>query len=116
MNEEAQKQFKAIIEQMALVYKHDSRPWMIGYSGGKDSTLLCQLTFEMLESLAPEAVSYTHLDVYKRQVQDLYHAYAGNIKHLKNLYSSVKHSIYSWNGTYGTDLICIDDSLSLIHI
>ena len=50
MNEEAQKQFKAIIEQMALVYKHDSRPWMIGYSGGKDSTLLCQLTFEMLES------------------------------------------------------------------
>ena len=51
MNEEAQKQFKAIIEQMALVYKHDSRPWMIGYSGGKDSTLLCQLTFEMLESL-----------------------------------------------------------------
>ena len=54
MNEEAQKQFKAIIEQMALVYKHDSRPWMIGYSGGKDSTLLCQLTFEMLESLAPE--------------------------------------------------------------
>lgn len=27
---------------------------MIGYSGGKDSTLLCQLTFEMLESLAPE--------------------------------------------------------------
>src|SRR5699024_12864055 len=54
MNEEAQKQFKAIIEQMALVYKHDSRPWMIGYSGGKDSTLLCQLTFEMIESLAPE--------------------------------------------------------------
>src|SRR5699024_11318514 len=54
MNEEAQKQFKAIIEQMALVYKHDSRPWVIGYSGGKDSTLLCQLTFEMLESLAPE--------------------------------------------------------------
>ena len=33
MNEEAQKQFKAIIEQMALDYKHDSRPWMIGYSG-----------------------------------------------------------------------------------
>ena len=48
--------------------------------------------------------------LYLPFVQDLYHAYAGNIKHLKNLYSSVKHSIYSWNGDYGTDLICIDDS------
>lgn len=48
--------------------------------------------------------------LYLSFVQDLYHAYAGNIKHLKNLYNSVKHSIYSWNGTYGTDLICIDDS------
>lgn len=48
--------------------------------------------------------------LYLSFVQDLYHAYAGNIKHLKNLHSSVKHSIYSWNGTYGTDLICIDDS------
>lgn len=54
MNQEAKRQFEDIIEQMALVYKHDSRPWMIGYSGGKDSTLLCQLTFEMIESLAPE--------------------------------------------------------------
>lgn len=53
MNDESRKQFDAIIEQMALVYKHDSRPWMIGYSGGKDSTLLCQLVFEMLESLSP---------------------------------------------------------------
>ena len=48
--------------------------------------------------------------LYLSFVQDLYHAYSGNIKHLKNLYSSVKHSIYSWNGSYGTDLICIDDS------
>src|SRR5699024_5355555 len=54
MNQEAKRQFEDIIEQMALVYKHDSRPWMIGYSGGKDSTLLCQLTFEMIESLPPE--------------------------------------------------------------
>ena len=53
MNDESRKQFKAIIEQMRFVYKHDSRPWMIGYSGGKDSTLLCQLVFETLESLPP---------------------------------------------------------------
>ena len=51
MNQETIKLFDNIIEQMALVYKHDSRPWMIGFSGGKDSTLLCQLVFEMLEEL-----------------------------------------------------------------
>ncbi len=30
-----------------------SDPWIIGYSGGKDSTLLVQLVFEMLLDLAP---------------------------------------------------------------
>lgn len=47
-------EFKAIIEEMRLVYKHDQRPWMLGYSGGKDSTLLCQLVFEMLRTLPEE--------------------------------------------------------------
>jgi len=28
-------------------------PWIIGYSGGKDSTLLCQLVVEMLLEIAP---------------------------------------------------------------
>jgi len=36
---------------MMLVYQHDRRPWMIGYSGGKDSTLLCCLVMEMLQRL-----------------------------------------------------------------
>lgn len=48
--------------------------------------------------------------LYLSFVRDLYYSYAGNIKNLKNLYKSVKNSIYSWNGIYGTDLICIDDS------
>jgi len=30
-----------------------SYPWIIGYSGGKDSTLLAQLVFELLMALAP---------------------------------------------------------------
>jgi len=47
-------EFNNIIEEMKLVYKHDQRPWMIGFSGGKDSTLLCQLVFEMLRALQPE--------------------------------------------------------------
>lgn len=43
--------FEDIIEEMATVYQHDKRPWMIGFSGGKDSTLLCCLVFEMLQRL-----------------------------------------------------------------
>ena len=48
------KEYKEIKKEMEMVYLHDRRPWMIGYSGGKDSTLLCQLVFEMLESLPEE--------------------------------------------------------------
>ena len=43
--------FENIIQEMSLVYQHDKRPWMIGYSGGKDSTLLCCLVMEMLQRL-----------------------------------------------------------------
>ncbi|MCQ2470657.1 MAG: DNA phosphorothioation system sulfurtransferase DndC [Clostridia bacterium] len=46
--------YEEIIQEMALVYQHDKRPWMIGFSGGKDSTLLCCLVMEMLQRLAPE--------------------------------------------------------------
>ena len=46
--------FEDIIQEMALVYSHDKRPWIIGYSGGKDSTLLCCLAMEMLQRLAPQ--------------------------------------------------------------
>lgn len=47
-------EYTEIKKEMEMVYLHDRRPWMIGYSGGKDSTLLCQLVFEMLESLPEE--------------------------------------------------------------
>ena len=46
--------FEDIIEEMSVVYQHDKRPWMIGFSGGKDSTLLCCLVFEMLKRLPKE--------------------------------------------------------------
>ena len=44
-------EYRLIKEEMRMVYLHDQRPWMIGYSGGKDSTLMCQLVFEMIEDL-----------------------------------------------------------------
>lgn len=45
--------FENIIQEMSLVYQNDQRPWMIGFSGGKDSTLLCCLVMEMLQRLPP---------------------------------------------------------------
>ena len=46
--------YEDIIQEMMLVYQHDKRPWMIGFSGGKDSTLLCCLVMEMLQRLPAE--------------------------------------------------------------
>lgn len=44
-------EFEAIIDEMTYVYKHDSRPWLIGYSGGKDSSLLVSLVIEVVTRL-----------------------------------------------------------------
>lgn len=51
------KVFEEIVDEMEMVYKHDKRPWMIGFSGGKDSTMLCMLVFEMLKRLSPSEIT-----------------------------------------------------------
>lgn len=51
--------FEDIIREMSVVYQHDKRPWMIGFSGGKDSTLLVCLVMEMLQQLPPEKINKT---------------------------------------------------------
>lgn len=43
--------FEDIIKEIMIVYKHDNRPWLIGYSGGKDSTLLVSLVYEAMQRL-----------------------------------------------------------------
>ncbi len=43
--------FESIIRDIMVVYKHDERPWLIGYSGGKDSTLLVSLVYEAVKRL-----------------------------------------------------------------
>lgn len=45
------EEFELIIENMVKVYQHDNRPWLIGYSGGKDSTLLVELAFETVKRI-----------------------------------------------------------------
>lgn len=47
--------FEEIIQEMMVVYQHDRRPWLIGYSGGKDSTLLVALAYEAISRLPREA-------------------------------------------------------------
>lgn len=43
-----------LIEEIKYVYKSDERPWVIGYSGGKDSTTVVELVYKMLLSLPNE--------------------------------------------------------------
>ena len=46
--------YEELLEEIKYVYKSDNRPWIIGYSGGKDSTTVTLLTYEMLKLLSPE--------------------------------------------------------------
>ena len=45
---------ESIYDEMQAVYLNDNRPWIIGYSGGKDSTVCTELTFRMLMKLPKE--------------------------------------------------------------
>ncbi|WP_110553820.1 DNA phosphorothioation system sulfurtransferase DndC, partial [Pseudaestuariivita atlantica] len=43
--------FDALEERIRVAYRHDDRPWVIGYSGGKDSTCALQMIWRALEVL-----------------------------------------------------------------
>jgi DNA sulfur modification protein DndC len=45
----------SVEEEIRAVYLGDSRPWVIGYSGGKDSTTTLQLVWTALRSLPVES-------------------------------------------------------------
>ena len=42
-----------LLNEIKFVYQSDQRPWIIGYSGGKDSTTVVQLVYQMLLNLPP---------------------------------------------------------------
>lgn len=42
------------IQSIQTVYLMDSLPWVVGYSGGKDSTVLVQLIFQAIQKLPEE--------------------------------------------------------------
>src|SRR2546427_6615466 len=43
-----------IYEEIKNVYQSDNRPWIVGYSGGKDSTAALQLIWYALSSIPRE--------------------------------------------------------------
>ena len=45
---------EGLLEEIEHVYKSDKRPWVIGYSGGKDSTVVVHLVYQMLKNIRPE--------------------------------------------------------------
>lgn len=48
-------------EHIKKAYKEDNRPWVVGYSGGKDSTVVVQLVFEAISEMPQEEL---HKKVY----------------------------------------------------
>ncbi len=48
------KKFETIYNYLKKLYFVDNRPWIIGYSGGKDSTLLVSLVFNFVAQLPSE--------------------------------------------------------------
>jgi DNA sulfur modification protein DndC len=51
------------------IYFSDKRPWVVAFSGGKDSTLVFQLVLEFLESLEPEHYKPVYLLISDTQVE-----------------------------------------------
>lgn len=43
-----------LLDEIEYVYLSDDRPWIIGYSGGKDSTVLVNFVYAMLKRLEPK--------------------------------------------------------------
>lgn len=44
---------ESLYEDIRQIYLADARPWVVGYSGGKDSTTALQLIWTAIKSLAP---------------------------------------------------------------
>jgi len=45
---------ESIVQSLRQLYLFDPRPWMIGFSGGKDSSLVAHLIFEAVRSIPEE--------------------------------------------------------------
>ena len=44
--------YREIRDSLSQLYLEDDRPWLVGFSGGKDSTMLTSLIFDAILSLS----------------------------------------------------------------
>ena len=56
-SELTREKIELIEKRIREIYKQDSRPWVIGYSGGKDSSCVLQLTWSALAKLPKEELT-----------------------------------------------------------
>ncbi|MDD3453637.1 MAG: DNA phosphorothioation system sulfurtransferase DndC [Bacilli bacterium] len=54
---ENNSKYREAIERVKRVYRKDNRPWIIGYSGGKDSTATCHVVLNALQELDPNELT-----------------------------------------------------------
>lgn len=48
------KIYRNIEDSLIRLYLEDARPWLVGFSGGKDSTMVASLVFDAVLSIQPE--------------------------------------------------------------
>ena len=48
------KQLTSKVKEIQRLYSADEKPWIIGYSGGKDSTCVLQLVYLAIKALPKE--------------------------------------------------------------
>jgi DNA sulfur modification protein DndC len=46
--------FRQINSSLQQLYREDERPWLVGFSGGKDSTMLASLIFDAVLAIPAE--------------------------------------------------------------
>ena len=46
--------YQEIKESLRQLYVEDPRPWLVGFSGGKDSTMVASVIFDAVLSVPPE--------------------------------------------------------------
>jgi DNA sulfur modification protein DndC len=52
-----EEKISRVVENIKKVYLMDNRPWIVGYSGGKDSTTVVHLIFKALETIPVDKLS-----------------------------------------------------------
>src|SRR6266540_3572579 len=50
----ASTSYQEIRDSLRQLYVDDPRPWLVGFSGGKDSTLVAALVFDAALSIPPD--------------------------------------------------------------